>query len=136
MTFSPFSRWRLSASYSYLNLKIDPAGQDLNRGLHYDGATPQHQFALSSYLDLPGNFEIDAHFRRLGTLQRLPESPTGEGVPAYSELDVHLSWRASDHLRVSVVGQNLLHREHVEFGTPPGQGVIRRGLYAKAVWEF
>ena len=115
---------------------LDPAGQDLNRGEFYDGATPRHQFALTSSLDLPGGFEFDAQYRRVGALRRLPEIVSGEGRPGYDELDVRLAWRASPQWRVSVIGRSLLHDEHVEFGTPESRGPVRRAVYAKIDWDF
>ena len=136
LSINPTDRWRVSATYSYLDLRLSPSGQDLNRGRFYDGATPRHQFALNSYLTLPGGFELDAQFRCLSGIKRLPVVPTGEGIPGYSELDVRLSWRASEQLRIDVVGQNLLHERHVEFGTPAARGAIERGIYGKVVWGF
>src|SRR5690606_14132393 len=73
VSFSPIEDWRLSASYSYLELSLDPSGQDLNRGEFYEGASPRHQFALGSYLTLPRGFEFDVHFRYVSELERLPE---------------------------------------------------------------
>ncbi len=136
VSFSPVERWRLSASYSYLELNLESSGQDVNRGEFYDGASPRHQFALGSYLSLPRGFELDAHFRHVGELERLPEIPTGEGIPSYSELDVRLSWRASETMRVSLVGRNLLHEHHLEFGTPAARGAIQRSVYLKVAWEL
>jgi iron complex outermembrane recepter protein len=136
LMFSPFEQWRLSASYSYLEVSLDSPGLDLNRSEFYDGATPRHQFALGSYLNLPGGFELDAHFRRHSPIRRMPPVSTGQGIPAYSELDLRLSWRASPRMRISLVGQNLLHDRHVEFGTPAARGPIRRGISAKVVWGF
>jgi iron complex outermembrane recepter protein len=136
VSFSPVEWWRLSASYSYLELDLEPSGQDINRGEFYEGASPRHQFALGSYLSLPRGFELDAHFRHVSALERLPEIPSGEGIPAYSELDVRLSWRASETMRVSLVGQNLLHDHHLEFGTPAARGAIQRSVYLKLAWKL
>lgn len=136
VTLSPSRVWRLSASYSYFHLRLNPTGQDINRGKFFEGATPQHQFELSSFLTLPRNFEFDAHFRRIGAVRSLPEIPTGEGIPGYQELDLRLSWRASSRVRISLVGQNLLHDHHVEFGTPAARGEIERSGYLQALWEF
>ena len=136
VTHNPLPQWRLSASYSHLDLSIDPAGQDINRGRFYEGATPRHQFAVSSYLTLLGRFELDAHFRHLSEIRRLPADPSGAGIPAYSEVDISLTWHASLNARFSIVGQNLLHDEHVEFGTPGARGAVKRGVYVKAVFDF
>jgi iron complex outermembrane receptor protein len=136
VTFTPLENWRLSASYTHLDLTMKPAGQDLNRGAFYEGATPRDQIALTSQLDLPGGIELDAQFRSLSAIRRLPEIVSGEGLPGYSELNVRVAWRVSAPLRVSVVGQNLLHGEHVEFGPPSSRGPVRRGVYAKLEWDF
>lgn len=136
VTFAPSEQWKLSASYSYLDLELEPAGQDINRGAFFEGATPRHQFALSSYLDLPGDFQLDAHFRRHSAIRSLPDIVSGEGIAGYSELAVRLSWQATDEMRVSVVGQNLLHDRHVEFGTPEARGAIQRGVYLRIEWDL
>lgn len=136
LTYSPFDWWRLSASHSYFSMRLDPAGQDANRGEFYEGATPRHQLVLASYLSLPGDFELDAQFRRLADLKRMPQITNGTGIPGYSELDVQLSWQASRQMRISLVGQNLLHDRHVEFGSPANRGEIERGVYARIAWDL
>lgn len=135
VTYSPTQHWRLSASHSFFTMKLDPAGQDLNRGNFYEGSTPRHQFALASSLTLPRGFALDALFRRVGAVRRIPVNPTGEGISGYSELDVQLSWQATQEMRISIVGQNLLHDHHIEFGAPGARGAIQRGVYVKFVWE-
>ena len=135
ITYSAGERWHLAASHSFFTMKLDPAGQDLNRGDFYEGATPRHQFALTSSLTLPQGFALDAQFRRLSKIRRLPPDPTGAGIPGYSELDVQLSWQATQEMRISVVGQNLLHDDHFEFGAPNARGAIERGFYIKFVSE-
>jgi iron complex outermembrane receptor protein len=135
-TFSPLDNWRLVASYSYIYLDMQPHGQDLNRGQFLEGTTPRQQFSLRSLLDLPGGLQLDAQFRYSGALDRLPELPTGEGIDAYSELNLRLAWRASEQVELSLVGQNLLHEHHLEFGTPATRGEIERGVYGKVAWQF
>jgi iron complex outermembrane receptor protein len=135
VTYSPTEHWRLSASHSFFTMKLDPAGQDLNRGDFYEGSTPRNQFAVTSSLTLPRGFAIDAQFRRLSAVRRIPVDPTGAGIPAYSELDVQVSWQATEEIRLSVVGQNLLHDHHAEFGPPEARGSIQPDVYVKFVWE-
>jgi iron complex outermembrane receptor protein len=136
LTFSPLEYWRLSASHSYINLSLDPAGQDLNRGRFLEGSTPRHQFGLRSFLDLPSGFQFDAQFRHLSAIRMLPAIPTGEGVSGYSELDTRLAWRGWKQLEISLVGQNLLHDHHAEFGAPAARGEIKRSVYGKVAWGF
>jgi hypothetical protein len=36
----------------------------------------------------------------------------------------------------SLVGQNLLHDQHPEFGTPESRGNLERAVYLKAEWRL
>jgi hypothetical protein len=42
----------------------------------------------------------------------------------------------SDQLQLALVGQNLLHDRHIEFGSPATRGEIERSVYGKATWQF
>lgn len=136
INFSPLARWRLSASYSYVELSLDACGQDINRGEFFEGSTPRHQFGLRSLLDLPGNFQLDAQFRHLTAIRSIPQIVSGDGLPAYSELDLRIAWRGWSQTQISIVGQNLLHDHHPEFGTPAARGEIERSVYGKIAWGF
>jgi iron complex outermembrane recepter protein len=136
LTFTPLPTWRLSASYSYMTLSLDPHGQDLNRGRFYEGATPKHQFGLRSFLDLPADFQVDAQFRYLSDIESNPQLVSGGHIDAYSELDLRLAWRGWRQIELSLVGQNLLHDRHLEFGTPVTRGEIERSVYGKVAWNF
>ncbi|MFP5285258.1 MAG: hypothetical protein ACLGI9_05935, partial [Thermoanaerobaculia bacterium] len=58
-------------------------------------------------------------------------------VEDYAELDLRLGWRARDALELSLVGQNLLHDSHAEFGpATPLREEVERGFYGKVVWRF
>lgn len=135
ITFIPLSSWRLTASYSYIELSLDPRGMDINRGKLLEGATPRHQWALRSLLDLTGSVQLDAQFRSSSAVRSSQELVTG-GIPGYSELDVRVAWRATEQLQLSIVGQNLLHDHHPEFGAPLTRGEIERGVYGKIAWDF
>ena len=111
-------------------------GDDLNRGEYYEGATPRHQVGLRSLLDLPAGLQFDVHFRYASGIRRSPDVPTGEGIDSYSTVDVRLAWEASEQLEISIVGQNLLEDQHVEFGAPTARGEIERSVYAKLAWGF
>jgi iron complex outermembrane receptor protein len=136
VTYAPTSRWRLTLSYSYVDLEIDPGGDDLNRGEFLEGATPEHQVGMRSSLDLTETVQLDVLLRHLSDVRSMPEVVTGEGVDGYTEVDVRLAWRVLDNLELSLVGQNLLHDDHVEFGAPAERGAIERSVYGKLIWGF
>jgi hypothetical protein len=80
--------------------------------------------------------QLDAHLRHSTELERQPEIAVGPGIDAYMELDVRFAWFVSEQLELSLVGQNLLHDHHVEFGTPAARGEIERSVYGKVTWQF
>jgi iron complex outermembrane receptor protein len=136
VTYSPIVRARFSGTYAYVHLSLRPGGSDLNRGAFLDGATPRHQAGFRASFDLPRRFRLDAQLRRVSAIRRLPPVVSGEGLPGYHELDMRFAWDAWRQLELSVVGQNLLHARHVEFGPPDQRGEIERGVYGKATWGF
>jgi iron complex outermembrane receptor protein len=51
-------------------------------------------------------------------------------------LDVHLGWRPTKNLELSIVGQNLLDPQHPEFGTPATRTEVQRSVYGKVTCRF
>jgi iron complex outermembrane receptor protein len=136
VTYSPMARVRVTTNYSYVDLTLDPAGADLNRGAWLAGATPRHQFGVRSSMDLPAHFQFDAQFRALSRIRQLPSIISGEGISGYEELDARLAWDGWRQLEFSLVGQNLLNSRHIEFGAPGARGAIERSIYGKIAWGF
>jgi iron complex outermembrane receptor protein len=133
--WSPIEIWHLTANYTHLDMSLKPSGADLNRGEWLEGSTPRNIGGLRSLLTLDKGFEIDAQYRRQSRIRRIPVDVSGEGIAGYAELDLRLGWRVSDHWELSLVGQNLLHDEHVEFGPAVARGAIERAAYVKAAWR-
>jgi len=133
VNFAPLDNWRLTGSYSFLDLNIVPHGQDQNRGAFIAGATPRHQFGLRSAVDVRG-VRLDAFLRRVGTVRQDPQIVTGEGIAAYTELDLRgaVQWK---ELEFELALRNLLHEDHVEFGAPDQRGGIERSVYAGVTWQ-
>jgi iron complex outermembrane recepter protein len=136
VTYSPIAPVRLSTSYAHIDLSLDPGGQDVNRGELVEDATPRHQVGIRLAMDLVARFQFDAQLRRLSAIRRNPLEATGEGLPGYGELDVRLAWNGWRQLELAVVGQNLLHPQHPEFGAPGVRGEIERSVYGTVAWGF
>ncbi|HET9474093.1 MAG TPA: TonB-dependent receptor [Steroidobacteraceae bacterium] len=133
--WQPLENWHLTATYSHIDMNLTPSGQDLNRGEWREGSTPRNLAGLRSFLTLADRFEVDAQFRYQSRIRSLPDVLSGEGIDAYSELDLRLGWRVSDNWSLSLSGQNLLHDSHVEFGSPQARGRLERSAYVKADWH-
>jgi iron complex outermembrane receptor protein len=134
VTYSPLESWRLTGSYSYLSLDLTTHGQDINRGRFNEGSTPRNQFGLRSATDLAG-FQFDAFIRYVGALHHDPVNVTGEGIPAYTELDLRVA-RAWDRIDVALAGHNLLHDHHLEFGAPALRGEMERSVFLSVEWGY
>jgi iron complex outermembrane receptor protein len=136
-TYQVLSWWRLHASYDLLreNIRVKPGQVDLNNALN-ETADPVHQSALSSSWDLPHRISLDARLRWVDPL-KINNGGVPAWVPGYSELNARIAWQATRRLELSVVGQNLLHRLHIEYGVPgPTNPEIERGVYGKAALRF
>jgi iron complex outermembrane recepter protein len=123
-------RWRLVAGYTELRIHVWalPTSTDASRG-SAENHTPDRQFSVRSTADLPGRLSLDGTVRYVGDI-------VNQQVPAYGELDARLGWQPVPRLEVSVVGQNLLHDHHVEFGAPSARSEIKRGVYGSFEWHF
>jgi iron complex outermembrane receptor protein len=133
--WQPADAWRLTANYSHIDMSLDAHGQDLNRGEWLEDATPRDIAGLRSWLSLGKRVEIDAQLRYQSQIERQPDLVTGESLDGYTELDVHLGWHANEHWDLAVVGQNLLHDDHVEFGPIDRRGALERAAYLQATWR-
>jgi len=129
--------WRLHGGFDPLreHLHVRPGAFDLNAALN-ETADPRQRAVLRSSLDLAHGVELDASLRWTAS-RILNEGSTIGMVPAYRELDVRLGWHVRPDVEVALVGQNLLHGHHVEYGFPnPARVEIERNIYGKLVWRF
>jgi len=133
--WQPVEEWQLTASYSHIDMDLTPRGQDVNRGESLEGSTPHNLAGLRSLVTLHERIELDAQLRYQSRIRSMPLEISGAGIDAYTELDLRIGWRISDHWLLSLVGQNLLHDSHPEFGPAEARGNLERSGYLKAEWR-
>jgi len=128
---TPF--WRLRGGYTELRVHFDhkPGSTDTNAGTN-EAHDPKHLLSLRSSLDV-GDWQLDAALRHVSRIDN-------QSVPGYAELDLRLAWQPLQALEISIIGQNLLHDHHPEFGTDTAnlsstRKAIERGLYGKLLWR-
>jgi len=123
-------RWRVRAGYTELRVHIwpNPGSTDTSRGAT-ESQAPDRQLFLHSSIDLSAHLGFDAGLRAIGEIAR-------PGVPAYAELNAKLTWQPTAKVDLSIVGQNLLHPRHPEFGAPATRRDIERGVYGLVEWRF
>ncbi|OLB48470.1 MAG: hypothetical protein AUI08_11185 [Gemmatimonadetes bacterium 13_2_20CM_2_65_7] len=129
-TYRVSDRWRLRGGYTELRVHIwpNPGSTDTSRG-SAESHTPDRQLFVHSSLDLPAHLRLDGMFRYLGKI-------ANQQLPAYAELNARFTWQPVAALDLSIVGQNLLHNRHAEFGTPTARREIQRGVYGMAQCHF
>jgi iron complex outermembrane receptor protein len=103
-------RVRTHIGYTWLDTDVMPApgSRDISGGVS-EANDPHHLFSFRTAVDLPRNVEFDAMLRSIGELPN-------PRVPAYTELNLRVGWRATPQLEIWGAGQDLLHARHPEFG--------------------
>lgn len=119
-------RWRFSYSYLQINLTRKPGSNDTVTVPATEGGSPHNQVSLTSFVNLPGNLEMDGIFRYVDSLP-------GQNVGRYFNLDLRLGWHPTKNVELALVGQNLLQGHHAEWGDGTK---IQRGIYTKATWRW
>jgi iron complex outermembrane receptor protein len=125
-------RWRWSAAYSYLEVRLDLLPGADAMSLVAEGDTPRHQFHLRSSVDLGRGLELDLAARYVDELPAL-------AVDGYASLDLRLGWKPRQGLELSLVGQDLLDGSHAEFSPeviPTHATAAQRGFYGRLEWRF
>jgi iron complex outermembrane receptor protein len=122
--WKPADYWRLTASYSWLHMELEPVNTSA-------GDSPRNQFQIHSYLDLSRSIGFSGG---LYYVSALPD----QNVPSYVRLDLGLTWRVNKSWEAGIFAQNLADSGHVEFGSyrTPALTEIPRAIYAKITWRF
>jgi iron complex outermembrane receptor protein len=119
----PLERLRTHLGYTWLDTDVSraPGSRDVGGGVS-EANDPHHLLSLRAAVDLPRNIEFDAMLRSIGALPN-------PAVPAYTELNLRVGWRATPDIEIWGAGQDLLHDSHAEFGADtPGRVVFERSL--------
>lgn len=122
--------WRLQGGFTEMRLHIRPTETSTDRtngsGESHD---PNRHLLLRSSFELARNLQIDSSFRFVSQI-------VNQQLSGYAELDTRLAWQPKPSLEFSIVGQNLLHNRHAEFGSPLTRQEIYRSVYGKILWTF
>jgi iron complex outermembrane receptor protein len=133
--------WRWQATYTWLHMRlhVDDASTTSPEVESQPGGSPQQQFSMRSLMDLPHQVQFDAALRYVDRLNvPMVTRTTAQHVPQYFSLDLRLGWKPTKNVELSIVGQDLLHAEHLEFApTFPTQTTeVGRSIYGKITWTY
>jgi len=127
---------KISGSYTLFTEALHLVGTTSTEG---PGNAPQQEYNIRSYVDLPYHLQWDT---MLYYVDALPGATDGFGdtitIPSYYRLDMRVGYTPLPGLDLSLIGQNLLQSEHIEYSpflyqTPEE---ISRSVLAKATLRF
>ncbi len=122
--------WRLKPGYAYqrTSYRLLPGSSDPS-GSAGVGNDARHRFLLTSLWKPAAQLEFD------GTLRHVSALPN-PAVPAYWALDLRLGWRPLPRLEIALIGQNLLDKQHPEFGPATNRKEFEQGAMVRLTWAF
>ena len=128
------SHWTLSPGYAFegIHMHREIGTQDVADVYEAEGSTPVHSAQLRSHYALPHSLSWDLSAYYVGRLS----DPV---VSSYTRRDSQLSWQCNEQNTFSVVGQNLLRDDHLEFVDDTGaarSALVQRSAFAKLTWRF
>jgi len=126
------NHWTLSPGYALLRtyLHLQPSSQDAISLTEY--LDPEHQAQLRSHVELSHGLSWDAAAYFISSVP-------SHGVSASTRVDSQLTWRAAERLEFDIVGQNLVHNQHLEsldILTLVNSAFVKRSAFARVTWRF
>lgn len=108
-TWRPVQRWKLSAGYSYMEMRLDKKNHSSDDdSWQAEKQIPQNMLFISSNLNLPHAVELDLGLRYVDAL-------AGLDIPSYTTADFRLGWKPRENMDLSLIGRNLLDVSHPEY---------------------
>ncbi len=143
MNWVAFDWWTLGGTYTYQ--KVEKEIPEVDGALYIPGLTPMpgdtdyseynypaHQLGLNSKMNLPLNLQFDSF------VYYTDEIPN-QFADSRWRVDLRLGWTPTENFDLSLVGQNLLYDEELEWSGDLGFGggsLPGRGAYLKLTWGF
>ncbi len=123
--------WRLFAGavLQDIHTGVAPTSTDASARTGLATNDPRSYWQLRSSHELGRGLSADLMLRRVA---HLPQP----AVPGYHELDARIAWQASPGVELALVGRNLLHARHPEFGPADMRQLAERSVFASASLRF
>ncbi|MEQ1637121.1 MAG: TonB-dependent receptor [Methylococcales bacterium] len=125
--------WRWDLNYSLLKTEIK------NIDYYQAAFSPEHMTSLRSSIVPMESVTLDFWIRHSSAAKTI--NPLGRdelNVNSYVTLDVRLAWQPVTNLELSIAGQNLLEKQHVEYFDESYalHAGVPRSVYGKISWQF
>jgi len=139
-------QWRLHAGYSYLHsvasMFKDVSLTPESTSRFMMGWNAPHQLNLRSHWNFAPRWQWDVNLRWLSRIDIPPDETLAQAnsIRAYMSLDTRLSWQINKQVELSLVGKNLLSKQHLEFLSLRASDFLNtevpRSAYLQVRWEF
>ena len=127
--YRPFADLRLVWGFTVMREKLELSPGRVNLTDTPIGNNPRRTASLRSHWNVSPSVQLDMMARFVSALP----NPV---VPSYTELNARLGWRASRSLDLALVVNNVLDRDHVEFGTAAQRAIFEPTYFVRAAWTF
>ena len=133
----PIDPVRFQVSYSFFRINFHQNNNLVRQDRELND--PKHQFSIRGSYDVTSTVAFDVWVRYVDSTQALTTlfSPQ-RNINSYVGLDLRLAWKPIQNLELSITGQNLNNRSHVEYieelFSYPRQ--VERSVYGKVQWSF
>lgn len=121
--------WRLAGGFTAMTetIRVKPGHADVG-GVSQISNDPRHTEQLRSSWDIGTAWEADLMIRRIGHIPNFD-------IPTTAVVDARVGWRVNRDLELSVLVQNALDRNDVEFGDASQRVNFRRSWIFKLRWQ-
>ncbi len=126
--------WRNYLSYAFINIDVKPSSANVYDANRNEKSTPQHQASLRTNFNVTHDIDFDFWWRYTGSTVA-----NKRPINDYFNTDMRVAWRPMKGLELSVIGQNLIQTQHLEYQgdfLQPQATYVSRGVYAKFNWQF
>ena len=131
--WQPTDWLKFQPSYWFIKTSLHtPKNAVFSDGERAEGDTPQQQFHFKTSINLPQHIEVD-------TLLRYVDKVDYYTMPSYVALDLRVGWKPLKNVELSLVGQNLFERQHLEFSNTVSElpkTQIQRSVFGKVSFSF
>jgi iron complex outermembrane receptor protein len=142
--WKPTEKLTLEATYSFLDMEFSADELEAittNVEDFITSASPEHMVSVRAAVDFLDNWQCNLWLRYIDEITTRNSTnlldQTRE-LEDYYLLDINLVWSPTEHMDISLVGQNLLEDEQLqytsEYVTPPT--AIERSFFAKLTWRY
>ena len=141
IVWQPFDTLELRPFYSFLALNVRPEADsgDMTTPVTDEGSNPRHQAGLVVAWEFAPRWHLQSFVRYVSELKQTSTPSTTSGstrVPAYTELNLRLSRQFAHGVELGLVGENLLHDHHAEFGAEASRSELQRAGLIELRWNW